>query len=789
MKTRHYFERLREGCAARRRPGKSARPVLEGLESRVVLYSASGNAWLNPAAITISFMPDGTDLGGVASNLFASFNGNPRLAGQWQAQVLRAAQVWAQQTNINFVVVPDNGAPSGAGNNQQGDSGFGDIRIGGYNFLNSTLARAYQPPPVNNFSIAGDIAFNTGQTFGINTTYDLFTVAAHEFGHALGLDHTSATGLAEMYPSYNGVKPNLNGDDIAGIRNIYSGNQPRAADVNDLLGLGNSFTTAVNENLAIDPVANTALIGNLDITTTADVDYYTFNAPPLTGSNFSVTVQSTGLSQLSPKLTVYAADQTTVLGTANGINQDGTTLTVSLSGAVAGQKYYALVQGADSTAFSTGRYALALDYGTAPIPTAVSSVAAFLNGNPLNGGGGIADGSGEDDDYLNSVPVVTGISQDNGPSSNDGVTNDPNLFLQGQAPAGSIITLYNNGQFLGTTTPGPGPEDTAWRFDYTAVTLPDGTYSFTATATDPMGNVSAPSFPLTVIINTQTPAPPTITGITPDTGTSASDGKTNVNTPTLLGTAPPNSVVTIVRNGQAVGVTHADSGGAWSFAGGVLADGTYTFGAVAMDRAGNISAPATPYNVTIATTVSSPVIAGVARTGGSWWSGATLTIEGTSGAGTSVVVYLNGTAVGTALADGAGNWSYGYSVPRGLIGAVNRIAATALDVEGNTSAPTSTFLLQLGWNAPVVSSINVIPVVKGSASGTLTPVFFGLATPGSVVTILDGDTILGTVTASAFGTWTFLATALPPGKHAIAAEATNASGLTGLLTSSVTLTV
>src|SRR5262249_12900499 len=151
------------------------------------------------------------------------------------------------------------------------------------------------------------------------------------------------------------------------------------------------------------------------------------------------------------------------------------------------------------------------------------------------------------------------------------------------------------------------------------------------------------------IIDTQAPAPPAITGITPDTGASSSDGKTSVNTPTLLGTAPPNSVVTVSCNGQVVGITHADSGGAWSFAGGVLANGTYTFGAVAMDLAGTLSAPATPSNVTIATTVSSPVIAGVARTVGSWSSGATLTIEGTSVAGTTVLVYINGTAVGTAL--------------------------------------------------------------------------------------------------------------------------------------------
>ncbi len=141
------------------RPDRSRnklRPDLEGLETRVVLYSATGNAWPNPGLITISFMPDGTNLGGgKASNLFATFNGNSQLSGKWQNIILQAAQVWAQQTNINFAVVTDNGTAEGSGANEQGDPGFGDIRIGGYNFNCSTLALTSLPPPGNNYSAPG----------------------------------------------------------------------------------------------------------------------------------------------------------------------------------------------------------------------------------------------------------------------------------------------------------------------------------------------------------------------------------------------------------------------------------------------------------------------------------------------------------------------------------------------------------------------------------------------------------------------------------------------------------
>jgi hypothetical protein len=115
MTIHRLFNWRRNETSAVRRPKRGRPLVVESLESRLVLFAVSGNAWPNPATITISFMPDGTNLGGVGSNLFSTFNANPKLAGQWQNQILSAAQVWAQQTNINFVVVPDNGAPSGSG--------------------------------------------------------------------------------------------------------------------------------------------------------------------------------------------------------------------------------------------------------------------------------------------------------------------------------------------------------------------------------------------------------------------------------------------------------------------------------------------------------------------------------------------------------------------------------------------------------------------------------------------------------------------------------------------------
>jgi predicted Zn-dependent protease len=268
-----FFSRLRNLTQprAKRSLPTPTRLEVEPLESRLVPYSVSGNAWPHPELVTLSFVPDGTNVNGQSSNLFATFNARFGSTAAWQNEILRAAQVWAQQTNLNFALVSDNGADSGAGSYQQGDPGFGDIRIGGYYFGSNSLATAFMPPPINNYSIAGDFNFNTGQTFHIGDNYDLFTVAVHEIGHALGLNHSTATS-AVMFSMYNNIKTGLNSDDIYGIRNIYSAGLTRKADAYDAVASNGSTASASVITSLIDPSTQTAVLSNLDVTSTMDTD-------------------------------------------------------------------------------------------------------------------------------------------------------------------------------------------------------------------------------------------------------------------------------------------------------------------------------------------------------------------------------------------------------------------------------------------------------------------------------------------------------------------------------------
>ncbi|KAK1168364.1 collagenase 3-like [Acipenser oxyrinchus oxyrinchus] len=101
---------------------------------------------------------------------------------------------------------------------------FGSKEHGDFNPFdgpNGLLAHAY--PPGN--GLGGDTHFDEDETWSTDSTgYNLFIVAAHEFGHALGLSHSEDPGSL-MYPVYSFSKGfPLSEDDVHGIQSLYGPN-------------------------------------------------------------------------------------------------------------------------------------------------------------------------------------------------------------------------------------------------------------------------------------------------------------------------------------------------------------------------------------------------------------------------------------------------------------------------------------------------------------------------------------------------------------------------------------
>ncbi len=101
-----------------------------------------------------------------------------------------------------------------------------------------------------------------------------------------------------------------------------------------------------------------------------------------------------------------------------------------------------------------------------------------------------------------AAPVVSSISDDTGNSATDEITNDQTLFIHGTAEADSTVEVYLDASSIGTTVAdGSGN----WTFDYTGTTMPEGSYVFTADATDLAGNTGPLSAGLPVVIDTTPP--------------------------------------------------------------------------------------------------------------------------------------------------------------------------------------------------------------------------------------------------------------------------------------------
>jgi hypothetical protein len=351
---------------------------LEQLEPRLLLYGTNGGHWPHPELVTVSFMPDGTDIGGVPSNLVSSLNARFPTA-TWQKEILKGVQTWAANSNLNFSITSDDGSAfgscggTGTDCNMQGDSNFGDIRIGGLD-LSGALGISMLPPPVNGDTTAGDFFLDTSTTWNIGLAYDLNTVSAHEAGHSVGLDH-SLLPVAVMFPNYVGLKLNATADDIAGIQSIYGARAKDSfdlADPNNVKADASVITSYIDANKQIN-------LTNLDLTTGTDDDWYKVVIPAGNSGTMVVRVQTTGLSLMAPKVTLYKG--TTQKGTVSG----GYNSTVSLTESIGnGQSWFIKVESAETGPFAVGKYALQVNMGTQPLPPVNSPNTA----TPVNGEGG-----------------------------------------------------------------------------------------------------------------------------------------------------------------------------------------------------------------------------------------------------------------------------------------------------------------------------------------------------------------------------------------------------------------
>lgn len=155
---------------------------------------------------------------------FAFVSGTADLAGDTERPPVRNAfATWQAQIPIDFSEVGVANNPNFTIGWFTGNHGDGSSFDGPSN----TLAHAFFPPPCGGVH-SGKFHFDDAETWRLQAgpgVFDTETVALHEIGHLLGLDHSTVPG-AVMFPTYAGARRALSQDDIDGIRRLYGRRGP-----------------------------------------------------------------------------------------------------------------------------------------------------------------------------------------------------------------------------------------------------------------------------------------------------------------------------------------------------------------------------------------------------------------------------------------------------------------------------------------------------------------------------------------------------------------------------------
>ncbi|EJD2344577.1 BapA prefix-like domain-containing protein, partial [Salmonella enterica] len=411
-----------------------------------------------------------------------------------------------------------------------------------------------------------------------------------------------------------------------------------------------------------------------------------------------------------------------------------------------------------------------------------------------------------------AAPVIASVADNTAPVTgivpNGGSTNETRPTLSGTGEAGSTISIYNGSTLVGTAQV---QANGSWSFT-PSTSLGAGIWNLTATATDAAGNTSAASEIRSFTIDTTPPAAPVIDtvydGTGPITGNLSPGQITDEARPVISGTREANTTLRLYDNGTLLAEIPADNSSSWRYTPDTsLATGNHIITVIAVDAAGNASPVSDSVNFVVDTTPPlTPVITSVSDdqapglgtiANGQSTNDPTPTFSGTAEAGATITLYENGLVVGTTTAQPDGAWSVSTST---LASGTHVITAVATDAAGNSSPNSTAFTLMVDTTAPQTPILtSVVDDVAGGVTGNLAngqitndnrPTLNGTAEAGSVVSIYDGNTLLGVTSANASGAWSFTpTTGLSDGTRTLTVTATDPAGNTSPATSGFTVVI
>ena len=406
---------------------------------------------------------------------------------------------------------------------------------------------------------------------------------------------------APVTPTVTAKTTNVTTPTITGTATVGSG-EALTVTVNSItytVGDGNLTLVTTNWSLTI-PVGNALTAGTYSVTATV-TDAATNASSDITSNELVIDLTA----PVTPTVTAKTTNNTTptITGTATVGSGEALTVTVNSITYTVGDGNLALV---------TTNWSLTIPVGNA-ITAGTYSVTATVTDAATNASSDITSNELVIDITPPPTPVVTGINNDTGSSSSDGITNDQTLTISGTAENNASVEVFIDAASIGTASAsGTG----AWSFVY-GTTLTAASYNITAKATDAAGNVSSAStnYPITIDITAPTMSigSPSVTIANNSTfvnfvitysGTSAvnlTSGKVTINhTGTAGGSV---TILTPTSTTPTVQVTGVTGNGSYTI---TIAGGSSTDVAGNADIGAGPSSSVTVDNVTLTPTLTAP---------------------------------------------------------------------------------------------------------------------------------------------------------------------------------------
>ncbi|MGM8429059.1 Ig-like domain-containing protein [Enterobacter cloacae] len=385
------------------------------------------------------------------------------------------------------------------------------------------------------------------------------------------------------------------------------------------------------------------------------------------------------------------------------------------------------------------------------------------------------------------------------PLASGSSTDEVNPVIVGTATPGSLVTLYVDGNPVGSMTADPVTGE--WAIEINPALESGKTYEITAGEYSGPGEIPAPTRPFLLTVDTVVPTG-SFDRIEDNEGRYQGDvanpGVTDDTTPTLHGTGRPGDIVYVRNGSEIIGSTTVRADNSWEYTLPEQASGTaLDVSVVFRGPTGVESAPTAPWKLVIDTEApNKPIIGDVeddqGPVVGPIHNGDTTddkqpVFSGEGGVpGDTVELIVDDEVVGTAIVGDDGKWEVTPENP--LKDGEHEAVVVISDPAGNASEPSDPIGFIVDTQPPAKPTIDTVFDNAGQQTGNIanggitddsTPDFTGTAEKGSLVFIIVNGKTVDSVTADAStGIWTWTPTlGLANGHYDVTVVAQDKAGL------------